>query len=88
MVRAKFMVTRVQQHYYGSHNGPVKGSVDVFLTPQYDTSIPEDQRYAKATPSGEIRLQIDNPAASEYLTPGEQFYVDFTAVPKSEPVSA
>lgn len=85
MVRAKFMVTRVQQHYYSSANGPVEGSKEIFLTPQYDTSIPEDQRYSKATPSGEIRLQIDNPSAAAYLKPGTQFYVDFTSVEQAVP---
>jgi hypothetical protein len=88
MVRAKFTVTRIQQHYYNNGKEVVKSGTEVFLSPQYDTSIPEDQRYAKATPSGEIRLQIDNPPAVDYLKPGETFYVDFTAVPKAEPVSA
>jgi hypothetical protein len=81
MVRAKFTVSNISKSYYAGANGePVEGSTYVTLTPQYDSSIEEDRRYAKATPSGEIRLQVDNPPAVEYLKPGQQFYVDFTKV--------
>ena len=51
---------------------------------RYDTSIPEDQRFQKATPWGECVLQIDNPAVLEQLKPGTSFYIDFTPVPKTE----
>jgi hypothetical protein len=88
MVRAKFTVSQIRQHYWNNGKEVIAGSTEVVLAPQYDTSIPEDQRFAKATPSGEIRMLIDNPAAVEYLKPGEAFYVDFTAVPKAEPVPA
>lgn len=72
-VRAKFTVQSVKQFA-----GPY-GSKVITLSPQYDTSIPEDQRYAKATPQGEISLTIDNPAASDQLALGKAFYVDFTS---------
>ena len=49
------------------------------FTAQYDQSIPEDVRYAKASPSGELRIQVDNPAVS--FTPGRSYYLDFTEVP-------
>lgn len=75
MVRAKFQVTKVAKTGYGT--------VEVTLSPQYDTSIEEDKRFAKATPSGTIQLYIDNPPASDYLVLGSFFYVDFTEVPKS-----
>lgn len=71
-VRAKFTV---QSHKKWA--GPY-GSTEVVLSPQYDTSIPEDQRFAKATPQGSISLTIDNPAAVDQLTLGKAFYVDFT----------
>ena len=73
-VRAKFTV---QSHK--EYAGPY-GYTEVVLSPQYDMSIPEDQRYAKATPMGQISLTIDNPAASEQLALGKAFYVDFTPV--------
>lgn len=80
MVRAKFVVTEVRKSYF--HNGKevVEGSNTIVLWPQYDTSIEEDKRISKATPSGRIELQIDNPPAAAYLKPGEAFYLDFTAV--------
>jgi hypothetical protein len=42
----------------------------------YDPSIPEDARYATATPSGELRIHVDNPAVS--FEPGKAYYLDFT----------
>lgn len=76
MVRAKFQVQKVAKTAWGN-------SVEVTLSPQYDTSIEEDKRFSKATPSGTIQLYIDNPPASEYLALGKYFYVDFTEVPAS-----
>lgn len=43
---------------------------------QYDPSVPEDQRYAKYTPMGELRIQVDNP--NVVFEPGKQYYLDFT----------
>ena len=89
MVRAKFTVTRIAKSYYSDSSGNVReGGTEVFLHPQYDTSIEEDKRFSKATPSGEMRLLIDNPPAADYLKPGRAFYVDFTIVPIAEPVPA
>jgi hypothetical protein len=80
MVRAKFQVQQVINHVYGGKT--------VILMPQYDETIPEDRRFAKATPSGEMKLYIDNPPASDYLALGLYFYVDFTEVPKAEAAKA
>ncbi len=38
----------------------------------------ENARFTKATPWGEIRLGIDNPAALEQFTAGKNYYVDFS----------
>jgi len=73
MVRAKFQVSSVTNHAGW-------GGKTVVLSPQYDMAIPEDQRYAKATPSGKIEMTIDNPPAADQLKLGEFFYVDFTPV--------
>lgn len=48
------------------------------FSPQYDPSVPEDQRYARYTPTGELRIQVDNPAV--VFEPGKQYYLDFTPV--------
>lgn len=54
----------------------------VKLTCVYDPSgIPEDQRFTKATPWGECKMSIDNPAAYEQFVIGREFYVTFDAVP-------
>lgn len=71
-VRAKFQVTQVTSFTFG---GEVK------LEPRYDETIPEDRRFSKATPSGELRMRIDNPAALEQLKPGKFFYIDLTEAP-------
>lgn len=76
-VRAKFQVQSIKSmHWSKTHK-------EIILAPQYDTSIPEDRRYATATPSGSITLMVDNPAAAEQLELGKFFYIDFTPVPEA-----
>lgn len=38
----------------------------------------ENARFTTATPWGEIRLGIDNPAALSQFETGKEYYVDFT----------
>jgi hypothetical protein len=38
----------------------------------------ENARFTTATPWGQIKLGIDNPAALEQFAPGSSYYVDFT----------
>lgn len=38
----------------------------------------ENARFTKATPWGEIRMGIDNPAALAQFEAGKDYYVDFT----------
>lgn len=78
MVRAKFTVNRIVEEKYANNYSNTK----VILTPQYDQTTPEDQRYSKATPCGEMWMQVDNPLALEQFVPGKVFYVDFNEVPK------
>ncbi|MFM9595768.1 hypothetical protein ACKI1J_24090 [Streptomyces scabiei] len=47
----------------------------------YDLSVPEDERYALATPSGTLQIQVDNPAVS--FEPGKDYYLDFTPAEES-----
>jgi hypothetical protein len=42
------------------------------------TKDTENARFTRATPWGEIRLGIDNPAALEQFIAGKEYYVDFT----------
>ena len=41
----------------------------------------ENVRFTRATPWGEIRLGIDNPAAREQFEAGKYYYVDFSEAP-------
>jgi hypothetical protein len=72
MVRAKLQVSKVAKTSYGG--------TEVTLSAIYDQTIPEDQRFCKATPSANFTMYIDNPPAAEYLELGKYFYVDFTKV--------
>jgi len=74
-VRAKFQVQEVTTYNYGGKK--------IVLRPQYDTTIPEDQRFCKATPTGEFSMTVDNPVAADQLIPGKFFYIDLTEVPES-----
>ena len=74
MIRAKFVVESIKQDHWNPDARTVR------LTPQYDTSIPEDQRFFNATPSGSISMLINNPAVLTELKLGRKFYIDFTPV--------
>jgi len=72
-VRAKVKLTCITRKEF-TEGYPI--STTVRFDCQYDTSIPEDQRFAKATPSGHIELQVDNPAALEQLVASKDYYID------------
>ena len=76
-VRAKFVLIEVTDMHWSAGTKRLKFST------QYDQSIPEDQRFAKATPSGSMEMQVDNPAALEQLKLGEAYYLDLTLAPKT-----
>jgi len=44
----------------------------------YDQSIPEDVRYAVATPVGQLELTVTNPDVT--FEPGHSYYLDITPV--------
>lgn len=67
-VRAKMRVQSID-------NGQVR------LSCQYDDTIPEDQRFTKATPWGDATLAIDNPSALEFFKIGGTYYLDFKEAP-------
>ncbi len=48
----------------------------------------EDSTFARYTPSGSMKLQIDNPALRGVVKPGQVFYVDLIPVPPAEPAKA
>jgi len=73
-IRAKFVVDHVTKHQ-GNY-------AQVVLEPRYDSSLPEDQRFAEATPSGKLELHVTVPAVIEALQPGKVFYVDLHEAPE------
>lgn len=77
-VRAKMVLAAVNTSEYG---GGIKQTKLRFEC-RYDDSIPEDRRFQKATPTGVIEMQIDNPMALGQFKVGESYYVDFTNAPK------
>jgi len=78
-IRAKFTVTEITETEYGTSQYSSK-SKKIVLTPQYDPKLAEDVSFSKATPSGRMEMQIDNPTALERMPIGKTFYVDFTPV--------
>lgn len=72
MVRGKFKLQEVIQTNWGGD-----GRTLVFRA-EYDPDLPEDQSYSKATPTGEIRMQVDNPQALQQFELGKAYYVDFS----------
>ncbi len=74
MVRGKFCVQSIKRFSYS------QTAAEVTLSAVYDDGTEENRRYAKATPSGDIRMVIDNPPALEAFALGKTFYVDFTPV--------
>ncbi|SHI68814.1 hypothetical protein [Streptomyces sp. 3214.6] len=73
-VRAKFRCTFETHKKWGPDDSHATRSYEFMA--QYDPETPEDQRYAKATPSGSLQIQVDNPAV--VFEPGKAYYLDFT----------
>lgn len=83
-VIGKFKVT----HHTVTDFGQFGKSTKVHLSAEYDPSVPEDRKFAQATPQGSIEMVVDNPLALGTLQPGVQFYIGFTpVVPEPEPVT-
>jgi len=73
-VRAKLQLSEVTEQ--------LGGSKKVRFMTIYDNTIPEDQRFQKATPWGSVEFVIDNPAALAQFKLGDYYYLDFNPVPK------
>lgn len=71
-VRAKLQLVSITEHDWG-------GKTLTFHT-RYDDTIPEDQRFQKATPSGQFEMLVDNPIALKHFALGKSYYVDFSLV--------
>jgi hypothetical protein len=69
-IRGKFSCTSVIEGPYGNQ---------VSFWALY-SNTPEDNSYAQATPSGQITMMVNNPAAKDFFTVGESYYLDFKKV--------
>lgn len=72
MVRGKFVVKAIEKTEYGV--------TIVKLRAIYADDVAENKRFAKATPTASIEMQLDNPIALEFFNLKREFYVDFTPV--------
>mgnify|MGYP001558271500 FL=1 len=70
-VRAKFRCVKAEYSAYGP-------AIRYAFAPQYEPDVPEDQRYSKATPSGELWMNVDNQDVSFEL--GAFYYLTLTPV--------
>lgn len=79
--RCKFQLQAIETSCYSSQK-------KYTFQANYDSSIPEDQRFAKSSPSGTFTIYVDNPAVDEMFTLGGYYYFDVTsikAVPADSP---
>lgn len=75
MVRCKFVLAEITESSWSKTSRTLK------FSPQYDTSIPDDARFAKASPNGSFVIQVDNPSALAYFKIGQAYYFDATECP-------
>jgi len=69
-VRAKFRCNSVTQFTSGAG-----GSRRYNFSAVYDTSTPENARFTKATPWGDLSMNVDNPDVDFEI--GKSYYLDF-----------
>lgn len=74
MVRAKFRLQSI------TSSASYSGQQFVFNAIG-DYGIPENERYHRYTPSGELKITVDNPPAQEQFSLGKDYYLDFTPCP-------
>lgn len=71
-MRAKVTVSSVTVFPYGGKKSELHG---------VHSGNPEDNSFAKATPSLSMNITVDNPAVRDFLVPGNNYYLDFTPAP-------
>lgn len=73
-VRAKMKVMAITPFHSNDPNG---SCAEVRLMPVYGDG-PENKTWSKATPNGECRMTITNPAAIAAFDLGKEYFLDFT----------
>lgn len=77
-VQAKFRCMSIR-HFAGNEPGP--GFAEIELKAVWGDGK-GNESWSKATPQGEIKMLITNPAAIEAFELGQSYLVDFTPVPR------
>lgn len=72
--RAKFRCSAENSRKFGPGDGDKNRVYEFFAV--FDDGTPENERYAKYTPSGKLEITVDNPAV--VFEPGKNYYLDFT----------
>lgn len=80
MVRAKFRVRSIED--FGQSK-----TVNLHAVCPEPGEIGENERYHRFTPFGELKMTVDNPAASDQFAIGAEFYLDFTPCKAAEPAA-
>ena len=75
MVRCKMKLTHIESNDFGTFVQKT-----YHFQPQYDNTIHEDVRFAKASPSGQFKILIDNEAAQAQFEVGKFYYFDASPV--------
>lgn len=76
MLRAKFQLQEISSNFWD------KRSRKLVFRAAYDTSIPEDQRFYDATPTGEFSMLVNNQKFIEQLELGKYYYFDISEAPQ------
>ncbi|HEY0548178.1 MAG TPA: hypothetical protein VGF13_01175 [Verrucomicrobiae bacterium] len=80
MMRAKFRVTKVETSGTTTPAFETVSMMAVSEKPFDQDGNSEDNSFARWTPSGELKMAIQNPALFGKLKEGQTFYLDFTKV--------
>ena len=54
---------------------PYESTEKIYFHCEYDPDSPEDRKFSRATPSGNMMLQISNPALLEQFARGQKFRI-------------
>jgi len=64
----KFACTGITDHGHSTRT--------VKLETRYDDTLPDDQRFSRATPYGAMEFGLQNPALEGFFAPGATYYIE------------
>ena len=84
-MRAKMRLGTVTKNYtQKNYLDPSQGNVESMVMHLYPVGGPGNEEWNKSTPSGELKLVVNNGAMFPFIEnmPGKEFYIDITEVVK------